>query len=229
MTFPIISDSCAASGCCAPPPPPAPACAGGGCPGGYACGGYGCHRVRAKGSRTFNTGDDDTHSYSERRPSNPDEAFLDCCITQQLPDSCLNKCNFRTYTKDALQNMYFKADACPLEAAGRINYCAAQGRDHRQCCARNGMTSTLAGPKCLVLCDQRPGQILQLDLSYVPCYDRFENMKSCFYHDIVQRMKRTYAYDEAEETETPNEESGISEFVENSEEFIPHAHPISFD
>ena len=35
MTFPISSDSCAASGCCAPPPPPAPVCAGGGCPGGY--------------------------------------------------------------------------------------------------------------------------------------------------------------------------------------------------
>lgn len=127
--------------------------------------------------------------------------------------------------------MYFKADACPLEAAGRINYCAAQGRDHRQCCVRNGMGSTLAGSKCLVLCDQRPGQIFQLDLSYVPCYDRFEEMKSCFYYDSVQRLQRTYAANSfnkgatsAEEVE--EEDRGIAE---NSEEVLPHAHRISFD
>uniref|UniRef100_A0A915CJI4 Domain of unknown function DB domain-containing protein n=1 Tax=Parascaris univalens TaxID=6257 RepID=A0A915CJI4_PARUN len=55
-----------------------------------------------------------------------------------------------------LTAMYFKQDACPLDAMKEMQFCAAQGRDHRQCCIRNGVTTTLAGAKCLVFCDQRP-------------------------------------------------------------------------
>lgn len=43
--------------------------------------------------------------------------------------------------------MYFRADPCPLQAASDMQFCAAQGRDHRQCCARNGVATTLAGKK----------------------------------------------------------------------------------
>ena len=43
--------------------------------------------------------------------------------------------------------MYFKQDACPLQAAADIQYCAAQGMDHRQCCMNNGVGTTLAGGK----------------------------------------------------------------------------------
>lgn len=53
--------------------------------------------------------------------------------------------------------MYFKQDPCPLEAMKEMQFCAAQGQDHRPCCARNGVTTTLAGAKCLTFCDQRPG------------------------------------------------------------------------
>jgi hypothetical protein len=89
--------------------------------------------------------------------------------------------------------MYFKTDACPIEASAELQYCAAQGRDHSECCARNGVTTTLAGPKCLMFCDQREGQVTQLDLSYVACYDRFESMKACFWHDITRRhYSRSY-------------------------------------
>ncbi|KAK0412989.1 hypothetical protein QR680_006523 [Steinernema hermaphroditum] len=118
--------------------------------------------------------------------SNPNEAFLNCCMDRKLPDACLKHCNFRGYSKETLTAMYFKSDACPLEAMREIQFCAAQGRDHRSCCARNGVTTTLAGPKCLTFCDQRPGRVTQLDTSYISCFDRFESMKACFYHDITR-------------------------------------------
>ncbi|TKR65401.1 hypothetical protein L596_025808 [Steinernema carpocapsae] len=86
--------------------------------------------------------------------------------------------------------MFFKNDACPIEAAADIQFCAAQGRDHRECCIRNGIKTTLAGDKCLIFCDQRAGQVTKLDYSYVPCYDRFENMKRCFYDDIKTRLDK---------------------------------------
>lgn len=71
-----------------------------------------------------------------------------------------------------------------------MQFCAGQGRDHRECCMRNGVGMTLAGPKCLLFCDQRPGNVTQLDFSYMACFDRFENMKGCFWNDIVQRQRR---------------------------------------
>lgn len=37
-----------------------------------------------------------------------------------------------------LIEMYFNRDPCPVSAAAEIQFCAAQGRDHRECCARNG-------------------------------------------------------------------------------------------
>ncbi|KAL6741784.1 hypothetical protein Aduo_015006 [Ancylostoma duodenale] len=120
----------------------------------------------------------------------PNHAFLECCMDRQLPDACLAKCNFRTYTKESLSAMYFKQDPCPLEAMKEMQFCAAQGRDHSECCARNGVTTTLAGMKCLTFCDQRLGRPTQLDMSYVPCFDRFENMKACFWHDLTRFYKK---------------------------------------
>uniref|UniRef100_A0A8R1IDF7 DB domain-containing protein n=1 Tax=Caenorhabditis japonica TaxID=281687 RepID=A0A8R1IDF7_CAEJA len=43
--------------------------------------------------------------------------------------------------------MYFKQDTCPMQAAADIQYCAAQGKDHTACCARNAVGTTLAGSK----------------------------------------------------------------------------------
>uniref|UniRef100_A0A915B3C5 Domain of unknown function DB domain-containing protein n=1 Tax=Parascaris univalens TaxID=6257 RepID=A0A915B3C5_PARUN len=92
--------------------------------------------------------------------------------------------------KSKLMKMFTKQDACPIQASVEIQFCAAQGRDHRECCARNGVTTTLAGEKCLLFCDQRPGNVTQLDITYVSCYDRFENMKGCFWHDLAARIDR---------------------------------------
>ncbi|VDO19919.1 unnamed protein product [Heligmosomoides polygyrus] len=88
--------------------------------------------------------------------------------------------------------MYFKSDGCPIEATADMHFCAAQGRDHTECCQRNGVTTTLAGSKCLTFCDQRPDRITKLDYSYVPCYDRFEQMKQCFYNDIREKARHQY-------------------------------------
>ncbi|KAL6724984.1 hypothetical protein Aduo_019817 [Ancylostoma duodenale] len=178
-----LSVACFASGVCGGgcPPPPPPVC-GGGCGGGYSCGHYGCYRARARAASALTLSVD----AREKKAATPDEKFMSCCIDRNLPDSCLNKCSFRTYTKAALQAMYFKQDACPMQAAADMQYCAAQGRDHRECCARNGVATTLAGYKCMTFCDQRPGNVTQLDFTYLACYDRFENMKACFWHNLSQ-------------------------------------------
>uniref|UniRef100_A0A7E4WC78 DB domain-containing protein n=1 Tax=Panagrellus redivivus TaxID=6233 RepID=A0A7E4WC78_PANRE len=200
-----VSNACFASGVCggqpscgAPPPPP-PVC-GGGCQQGYQCGSYGCYRTRrarARASNTIAVGDENTAVSAPQHPQlfgsarfnalsrptvSPNEAFMRCCESRNLPDACMHKCNFNTYTKESLMAMYFRTDACPIQAAAEIQFCAAQGRDHSQCCARNGVANTVAGPKCLTFCDQRPGNVTQLDFSYVSCYDRFEQMKACFWH-----------------------------------------------
>ncbi|KAK0414502.1 hypothetical protein QR680_011466 [Steinernema hermaphroditum] len=197
-----VSEACFASGVCgvgcAPPPPPT--C--GGCGGGYACGQYGCYRARARSAKTVHVSSDeqeDEYHHDEeyvaddREPQTPDEKFMACCRDRNLPDACLSKCSFRSYTRDALQAMYFRQDKCPMAAASELQFCAAQGRNHRECCARNGVASTLAGPKCLTFCDQRPGNITKLDLTYMACFDRFENMKGCFWHDLTKGHGRGHA------------------------------------
>uniref|UniRef100_A0A914XIN8 Domain of unknown function DB domain-containing protein n=1 Tax=Plectus sambesii TaxID=2011161 RepID=A0A914XIN8_9BILA len=114
------------------------------------------------------------------KPATPDERFTRCCLGRKLPDACVEHCTYGKYTRETLTRMYLKQDECPIYAASEVHFCAAQGQDHRDCCANNGVASTLAGQQCLVFCDQTPGRITQLDISYMSCFDRFENMKSCF-------------------------------------------------
>ncbi|KAL3090278.1 hypothetical protein niasHS_006730 [Heterodera schachtii] len=121
--------------------------------------------------------------------TNPNYLFRQCCEDRQLPDSCLWKCHFNTYTKDVLQLMFFKNDPCPIDAAADLQYCAAQGRDHSECCTKVGIGKTTAGDKCLTFCDQRAGKVTKLDYSYLPCYDHFEKMKRCFYDEIKTNME----------------------------------------
>ncbi|TMS37011.1 hypothetical protein L596_004042 [Steinernema carpocapsae] len=182
--------SCTSSGCCGPPPPQV-SC-GGGCGGGYGC--VGCYKLRHRAASSKTIIIDEAEEIPDGKSlspfASPDERFMDCCERRRLPDSCLEKCTFRTYTRDALQAMYFRTDKCPIQAASEIHFCAAQGRDHRSCCARNGVMTTLSGEKCMVFCDQRPGQITPLDYSYAPCYERFENIKTCFWHNITGEIDR---------------------------------------
>ncbi|EFO27719.1 DB module family protein [Loa loa] len=187
--------------------PVAPVCSGG-CSPGYACGQYGCYsRARARSSKIFEDmvndmpkGDSGVAAVAapptaKRQELNAQQMtngqFYECCIHQKLPDSCLEKCSFNTYTKNALEAMYLHLDKCPLSALADISYCAAGGQDHTECCIRNGVATTLAGRKCLTFCDQRPGNVTKLDLSYLPCYERFENIKRCFMEHISVQNKPT--------------------------------------
>ncbi|KAK0412863.1 hypothetical protein QR680_006454 [Steinernema hermaphroditum] len=186
-----VSEACFASGVCGGGygyAPPAPVSCGG-CSSGYGCGPYGCYqKARARSAKTLHA--DSEEEEEERAPQTPDEKFMACCRDRKLPDACLGKCSFASYTKDALQAMYFRTDKCPMQAAADLQFCAAQGRDHRECCVRNGVGSTLSGQKCLIFCDQRPGNTTQLDLTYMSCFDRFESMKGCFFNDITKGSGR---------------------------------------
>ncbi|MFH4974099.1 hypothetical protein AB6A40_000808 [Gnathostoma spinigerum] len=191
-----VADTCISSGVCggggigtpglgpACFPPPAPISCQPPCPPGYQCGPYGCARAqfRAHGSNTLVQMDGKPIGNEQR---NPNELFMECCRRRQLPDACLSKCTFNTYTKQALLDMWSGRDACPIRASAELQFCAAQGGNHVECCRRNGVATTLAGEKCLVFCDQRPGNVTQLDVSYLSCYDRFESMKTCFWHGII--------------------------------------------
>jgi hypothetical protein len=200
-----LSDACFASGICGGGvgclPPPPPPCIPAQCGVGYGCGQYGCYRLRARvaSSRTLKINSKDLEGFEggeeeqENRPlDSPDGRFMACCQARQLPDACLAKCSFVAFTRQALQNMYFRMDSCPMQAAADMQFCAAQGRDHRECCARNGVANTMAGEKCLTFCNQIPGNVTKLDMTYLSCYDRFENMKGCFWHDLKRRLEQRY-------------------------------------
>uniref|UniRef100_A0A915Q4I2 Domain of unknown function DB domain-containing protein n=1 Tax=Setaria digitata TaxID=48799 RepID=A0A915Q4I2_9BILA len=163
------------------------------CGPGYHCGPYGCTQVRARarGSNLFQP------DLRNEEPKSLNQLFMECCEARGLPKACLEKCSLHNYTRETVSknkelesvfiNMYFKRDSCPVSAAAEIQFCAAQGRDHRDCCVRNGVGTTLAGDKCLIFCDQRPGKVTQLDYGYLICYDRFESMKNCFWQDMTTR------------------------------------------
>ncbi|KAF1762688.1 hypothetical protein GCK72_010950 [Caenorhabditis remanei] len=217
VAFVAVSDACLSSGVCGSSycaAPPAVSCSPSSCQPGYSCGQYGCARNRARSALTqkvdgifidsttsrevpasrensrevpklkgqknniFGLRRESSRGSSAETPpvqqpahnyenstllqyTNPNFIFRQCCEQRGLPDACLNKCHFNSYTKDA-------------------------------CCVRNGVTTTLAGQKCLTFCDQRPDRVTKLDYSYVPCYDRFENMKQCFYNEIKQKAEQQF-------------------------------------
>ncbi|KAE9413151.1 hypothetical protein Angca_001451, partial [Angiostrongylus cantonensis] len=63
------------------------------------------------------------------------------------------------------------------------------------CCLQSGVADTAAGDKCLALCDQRPNRFTSLDISYLPCYDIFENIKRCFFIEIRKKAEKKFGND----------------------------------
>ncbi|KAH7724056.1 Protein C56C10.4 [Aphelenchoides avenae] len=174
-----------------PPPPPPPTCQSTGCPPSYTCGSMGCHqarRVHAKGAKTVKLTGTDKYALL-RSVNSPDDDFIECCLDNDLPDACLRKCTYSTYTKDSLRTMFLGFDECPLVAAQMIHHCAARKQNHEKCCRDVGTTDTLAGEKCLVFCNQAPGNVTRLDFSYLPCFDKFDEMRGCFWHSAVKDMR----------------------------------------
>ncbi|KAI3415861.1 hypothetical protein GPALN_005431 [Globodera pallida] len=124
----------------------------------------------------------------------PDVLFLECCQSWSLPRSCLLKCSYTNYTAEMLRSMFFRSDECPIESASIIHFCASQNLDHSLCCRQNGILTTRSGEKCMIFCEQLPQNETRLDLSYVSCFERFTEMKKCFYESAL----RTIDYLEAE-------------------------------
>ncbi|VDO33758.1 unnamed protein product, partial [Onchocerca flexuosa] len=195
---------CHATGVCGrpycPPVPPS-----------YGCGHYGCHRFQARGSKNINPlllNNDQawlqgSQTSFNRRP-HESSVLLPRNNFKQLGNQPLIPLD-EQQTLAALSPtaaelpikgrqlqvtlMYLQQDRCPINAIQEMQFCAAQGRDHRPCCMRNGITTTLAGDKCLIFCDQRPGRVTQLDITFLPCFNRFEEMKACFWHDIIRYFR----------------------------------------
>lgn len=125
-------------------------------------------RARAHGSNTL-SGDQAPVGFQSRlAPRDPNQMFAQCCEDRGLPDSCLSLCNFNAYTKEALMAMYFRTSECPISAAAEMQYCAAQGQDHRPCCVRQGVHTTLAGEKAR----KRPKEYQSLSTLAVPRFLR---------------------------------------------------------
>ncbi|KAK6109150.1 DB module family protein [Brugia pahangi] len=101
------------------------------------------------------------------------DEFLNCCRKRGLPEVCLQKCSYVSYNQNILRKIFTQADPCPLISVGDIHFCAAQGHDHRQCCVMNGRTQN--------------GTIF--DASYLPCFERFENIKECFWRWARRRYQ----------------------------------------
>src|SRR4051812_25351654 len=84
--------------------------------------------------------------------------------------------------------MFLRSDECPLEAASIIHYCASQNRDHSPCCERSGIGTTSAGSKCSIFCEPMPKNETTLNFSYLPCLERFPEIKKCFFDDALREV-----------------------------------------
>ncbi|CAJ0579101.1 unnamed protein product, partial [Mesorhabditis spiculigera] len=56
----------------------------------------------------------------------------------------------------------------------------------------NGVGHTVAGRKCVQLCDQRPNRFYQLDPTYMPCFEAFPRIKRCFHEEIKMKAIKKY-------------------------------------
>ncbi|TKR60627.1 hypothetical protein L596_027848 [Steinernema carpocapsae] len=169
--------------------------------GGLGLGGCypGCGRycsAKAKGTKTLSASKtlpsdnpNDVEGLPEGKPRfnlGPDGHFKQCCEESGVPASCMDKCSYSTYTTTSLRNVFLRIDSCPMEAASAIHFCASQGKDHSRCCQQRGVGATSAGNKCLLFCEQPKENATRLDFSYMPCYDTFEEMKVCFWHEAIR-------------------------------------------
>ncbi|GMT11684.1 hypothetical protein PFISCL1PPCAC_2981, partial [Pristionchus fissidentatus] len=84
-----------------------------------------------------------------------------------------------------------RLDECPVSAAVEMQRCAIRGSDHTECCRRNAVHTTLAGEKCLIFCKEDSGNATLLDISYIPCLERFDSVNSCFWHDAMREIAET--------------------------------------
>ncbi|KHJ75217.1 DB module [Oesophagostomum dentatum] len=64
--------------------------------------------------------------------NNPNFLFHRCCEERRLPAACVQRCHFNTYEKEVLESMFVGTDECPIDFLPEMQFCAAQGMDHRR-------------------------------------------------------------------------------------------------
>ncbi|KAK6045691.1 DB module [Cooperia oncophora] len=117
-----------------------------------ACIGGGCFAARARAARTYKDDAGVVHTVTTQEP---DEHFSMCCSLLDVPESCRHMCTFEGYNTSAIQSSLTFSFPCPATALSQIQFCAARGEDHSQCCQAAGISS-----QCLVFCDQVSGNLL---------------------------------------------------------------------
>ncbi|KAK6056367.1 DB module [Cooperia oncophora] len=113
------------------------------------------------------------------------EIFLGCCKSINVAKPCERICNFDVLNKKTLTGMFLGTDPCPQAHGLDLMQCAAQSRDHTECCIERGVHTTSAGKKCLGFCNMKPGNSFQADVSMLPCWSVLNDIKSCF-RDHIQ-------------------------------------------
>ncbi|VDL71191.1 unnamed protein product [Nippostrongylus brasiliensis] len=108
-------------------------------------------------------------------PQEPNEHFSTCCSLLDVPLTCRQMCTFEGYNVTAIQSSLSFGMPCSAAALAQIQFCAARGVDHSNCCQAAGVST-----QCLMFCDQSPNASNELSLSHMQCLEGFESMKSCF-------------------------------------------------
>lgn len=179
LLFPEAPDACLSFGCfggfgCAPP-----------CPMGLClpmCIGGGCLAARARAAKTYH---DEGGVEQSATTQEPNEHFTTCCSVLGVPQSCLQMCTFDGYNMTVAQSSLAFGIPCPATALPQIQFCAARGADHSDCCRAAGVSS-----QCLVFCDQSPDHSNQVALSHLQCLERFDSMKDCFVEHALTEYYR---------------------------------------
>ncbi|PIO70937.1 DB module [Teladorsagia circumcincta] len=146
------------------------------------CLGLGCMAARARAARTYKDDAGVVHTVTTQEPN---EHFSTCCSLLDVPESCRHMCTFDGYNTSAIQSSLTFSFPCPATALSQIQFCAARGVDHSQCCQSAGIS-----PQCLLFCDQRPDQSNELSFSHLQCLDRFDSMKDCFIEYAITEYYR---------------------------------------
>ncbi|VDM81225.1 unnamed protein product [Strongylus vulgaris] len=84
------------------------------------------------GLEIWNKTDLNVNTENIARFTNPNFLFHRCCEERRLPPACVRKCHFNTYEKEALEAMFVGTDECPIDFLPEMQFCAAQGMDHRK-------------------------------------------------------------------------------------------------
>ncbi|KAK6024623.1 DB module, partial [Ostertagia ostertagi] len=123
----------------------------------------GCYTTTTSCYRCSQQTDTESFSSSEQCPGiKPTISSWVAASQSTLRKSCERICNFDVLNKKtvSLTAMFLGTDPCPQSYGLDLMQCAAQSRDHTECCIERGVQTTSAGNKCPRLLQHAAGQQL---------------------------------------------------------------------